>query len=367
MAPRAPCLRYPAAYSVRRGVTKWVEYGCRLSQSGYVDAVVFFLPGVLGGLGPCRSTANAWDWDPSALFPTLTGSLSTEHPVDCYHISWRAVNPPVTEASHSVSAVVSIALQRACRSPTRFKRRRVLFVGHSLGGAIALKTAALLQSQIAHTGASSPFCEVVLGGVVTLAAQDADVGASITKLRNVPKLMYHGVDDTVVTVLASTRLFSAAQMEAPPVRLRLLRECDHGLLDHKRVLLQELTSWILSKGVFGHTSATTRSSNAHCLEFCERANRRSSQTFRVLLSASSCGAGELRRPGVGQCGDAGRDSTFGDDVIFSRAVSGSQRRKRLHARCFQSVQTRRGLDPTRFLSVPASACCGQASARGVSA
>ncbi|CAK0847862.1 unnamed protein product, partial [Prorocentrum cordatum] len=122
---------------------------------GGTRAVAVFFPGVHGGVGPCRTPGR--NYCPDALFPTVCRRL-VELPgadVDCYRVSWPFMRPRVAYAVGGACRILHHALLQAMRGtpPSAPCREvRVVFVGHSLGGAVALQAAEVVARHFGADG-----------------------------------------------------------------------------------------------------------------------------------------------------------------------------------------------------------------------
>jgi pimeloyl-ACP methyl ester carboxylesterase len=103
---------------------------------------------------------------------------------------------------------------------------RVILVGHSFGGAVAINTAALSEK---------------VAGVVAMSSQLSGT-ERILQLAQRPLLLLHGAKDEVVPADCSRRL---KEMAAGPVELKVYPDCGHGLDECRDRLDGDLTDWLM--------------------------------------------------------------------------------------------------------------------------
>lgn len=233
---RGECLPFPRSRQIEHERGRHINVVHHTSASVERRCVVVFLPGVRGGVGPCR--AGGRDFDEDALFPRLAEGISRAYPVDCHRVSWTSSSPDLDEMVHAVCRVVFYALTAAQTSA----HARLVLVGHSFGGAVAFIVARQLGTMIAGTQAR-------IAGVVGLSPQSRGAGEAVAALADTPKLFIHSVDDEVVGFGSALWLHRVA---ADPKELRLLPTGGHNLEEHKEGLHDELRDWIAAKvGVAG--------------------------------------------------------------------------------------------------------------------
>jgi dienelactone hydrolase len=102
---------------------------------------------------------------------------------------------------------------------------RVVTIGHSLGGAVAIQA-----------GAASP----LVGGVVALATQSYGTNAA-NRISPRPLLLVHGGEDAVLPVECSRLVFERA---LDPKELVILLEAGHCFDEAEPELRQLLTNWL---------------------------------------------------------------------------------------------------------------------------
>eukprot|EP00927_Polykrikos_kofoidii_P016098 TRINITY_DN17227_c0_g1_i1.p1 TRINITY_DN17227_c0_g1~~TRINITY_DN17227_c0_g1_i1.p1 ORF type:complete len:369 (-),score=65.77 TRINITY_DN17227_c0_g1_i1:306-1349(-) len=273
---RPPCRPFPHDFELQYTASKRptvVRVASHPAASGEDELVVIFMPGVHGGVGPCRERGQSYDAD--ALFPMVARDITRDLPVSCYRISWRAQGPDLAEAVLGVLLTITHAFRGAdgwcdkivpesnaeemdtsvasdvC-SPRR-KHRRVMLVGHSLGGAVALRAAKVLQDiRRSETGGrdelafSAILSEVEIACIVTFAAQGTGAFGAVEDLVGIPKLFFHGRNDDVLHHGIAKRLHSSS---AAPSEVRLVKNCGHDFVPHKVRLGEELRKWVIKKGL----------------------------------------------------------------------------------------------------------------------
>jgi len=180
----------------------------------HAHGAVLFLPGVHGGVGPCRA-ANA-TYDADALFPTLATRQS----------------PDIPATLHGIVTLMRRVLRRG--------RREVFIVGHSLGGSLAYVLADLLGRHFAEQPRTWPRGARV-AGICSLAAPCGRAQAYMSSLGGIPKLIYHGKDDQVIPCQAALEIFKEA---TEPISLRVLDGGGHDLRSHKAMLVREIEEWV---------------------------------------------------------------------------------------------------------------------------
>lgn len=219
-------------------------------------AVALFFPGVHGGVGPCRQPGE--NFDDAALFPTVARGLvgACDADVDCYRCSWPHMRPQMAYAVGGVCRVLHHALLEAMQgtAPEEGDRElRVFFVGHSLGGAVAVQAAEVVSRHFGPDGLGGQQMEglehavVRVAGICTLNGamdvrkqQGADPFASLSGSR---ALVICGDADDVVPPEATERLHEALPMRGK--RQLVLPGGTHDLFTFKAQLVEELTRFVL--------------------------------------------------------------------------------------------------------------------------
>jgi pimeloyl-ACP methyl ester carboxylesterase len=171
---------------------------------GRSDQVVVMMGGAMGGLlGPA-----------DGLYPDLAAAF-LRHDIATIRMSYRAPND-LDRCVHDVVAVVELA--------ARGGAERVVLVGHSFGGAVAVRSGIALGPYTA--------------GVVTLATQSA--GCEVAEqLRPTPFVLYHGDRDELLPVAASEVVASLGGGV-----LTVIEGTGHLLREAGPELRQELGAWI---------------------------------------------------------------------------------------------------------------------------
>jgi len=244
---------------------------------GGTETIAIFLPGVHGGVGPCRTPGRTFDDE--ALFPTVARRLVSDQGsrVDCYRCSWPFMRPPEGYAVRAAFKVLHHALLQALReapatpavegngrSGGPLREFRVVFVGHSLGGHVAMQCAEVVASYFGPSGRREvpSACEgdgtleglqdavVRVAGVCTLnGAIDISrihVGESGVPFEHVAQsraLLICGTDDQVVPPEASAQVYEA--LSTPNKRLVSLPGGTHDLFGHKAQVIEEVYNFVV--------------------------------------------------------------------------------------------------------------------------
>lgn len=267
---QVPAFPFPADFSIEYCGSRIevIQHLCQRHPLG-TRAVAIFFPGVHGGVGPCRQPG--FTFDNEALFPTVCQRLINSCPdIDCYRVSWPHMQPSMATAVAGGIRVLNHALMGSLRpttteantdaqksAPGKHKRRhrkelrtlKVIFIGHSLGGAVAFETASVVARHFCPDLASSRKLPAVLNvaGLCTLNAalmveSPMEMLTQTAFLGGVQKLMISGDHDEVVNPNATKTLFQA--MPGPEKRHISLAGGTHGLYDHKDQLVDELVQFI---------------------------------------------------------------------------------------------------------------------------
>lgn len=171
---------------------------------GHEPAVVLgggAMGGILGGGG---------------LFHDLGLALSAQN-IPCISVGWRMPNN-LDLCTQDMLAAMQLGARRGAR--------RYVTVGHSFGGAIAIRAAASVHAEL-------------VPGVVTLATQSAGCEPAST-LTDRQLLFFHGDADTILPMVSSEMV----RMMAGTGELVVLPGGDHLLASSKDVILRRLMEWI---------------------------------------------------------------------------------------------------------------------------
>lgn len=216
-------------------------------------AIVLFFPGVHGGVGPCRSPGK--NFDDAALYPTLASKLVASHDVDCYRCSWPFMRPQMSYAVGGACRILHHSLLEAMKGyPEDAKPRefRIFFVGHSLGGAVAVQAAEVVARHfgIDGTGGAGQRMEgleraiVRMWGICTLngALDVRQHRGSFHSLRETHALLISGDADEVVPPRATDEFYKALPSKSK--RQLVLPGGTHDLFNHKAQLVEEISEFI---------------------------------------------------------------------------------------------------------------------------
>ncbi|CAE7303615.1 unnamed protein product, partial [Symbiodinium necroappetens] len=108
---------------------------------GGPSTIAVLLPGVHGGVGPCREPGS--NFDANCLYALVAQRLQElGRAIDVYRCSWQFMCPTMAYALNAVCHVLQHALKQAQRRGSH--AINVVIVGHSLGGQVALHSAAML-------------------------------------------------------------------------------------------------------------------------------------------------------------------------------------------------------------------------------
>lgn len=252
-----PCYPFPADFSLEFDGRQimGIRHLCKDHPPG-TKVIVMCLPGVHGGVGPCRTPGQ--NFCENALYPSLARRITeTEAPVSFYRCSWPFMRP---EMHYAVSGVVRI-LQHAVReaisehppseeSPREFG---VFFIGHSLGGAVAMHCAEVITRHFGQDGVRAaerlgePGLVLRLKGVCTLnGAMDMEQFEgrnAFQSLASADALIVSGDADAVVPPECSDKLFESLAVRSK--RQLVVPGATHDLFTAKDQLLDELSDFIL--------------------------------------------------------------------------------------------------------------------------
>lgn len=245
---------FPADYQVSAGNAQMnvCQHLCRRHPEG-TRAVVIFFPGVHGGVGPCRQPGS--NFDEHALYPTLARSLAENQDVNCYRCSWTHMRPRMQDAVAGACQVLHNGLTEVMKAaPPDGQERdlKVLFFGHSLGGAVAVHSATVIANHFGLDGTGGQCMEglerarVRMAGLCTLngalAVEPDEDAERFSVLRESRALLVAGDADEVVEPSATEGLYGAMPMASK--RHLVLPGGTHDLFAHKSQLLTELADFV---------------------------------------------------------------------------------------------------------------------------
>eukprot|EP00931_Biecheleriopsis_adriatica_P020277 TRINITY_DN13609_c0_g2_i1.p1 TRINITY_DN13609_c0_g2~~TRINITY_DN13609_c0_g2_i1.p1 ORF type:complete len:316 (-),score=52.99 TRINITY_DN13609_c0_g2_i1:99-968(-) len=229
-----------------------IGHTCRQHPGG-TCALAIFMPGVHGGVGPCRQPGS--NFDEAALYASVASRLiDSGIAVDCYRCSWPFMRPLMSHAIGGVCRVLHHGLMQAVGANEDAPRDiRVIFVGHSFGGAVAIHAASAVARHFGKDGRGGQDmpglrnAEVRLRGLCTLnGAFDVErYEESETILSNLSgcrALLISGDADQVVPPEATAALFKVLPVEQK--RHLDLSGGTHDLFNHKEELIEELSRFI---------------------------------------------------------------------------------------------------------------------------
>ncbi|HVM41530.1 MAG TPA: alpha/beta hydrolase [Acidimicrobiia bacterium] len=197
----APGLHHLEIYTLQ-GLLTLLWHGPRDAE-----AVVVAGGGGMGGLlGPARG-----------LYHDLGEGLADEG-IGTIRVDWRKPND-LSRCSHDMAAAAELAAVQGAR--------RFVTMGHSFGGAVAVRVAVAFEG--------------LVRGVVTLATQSAgcEQAAGIGER---PLLMFHGEDDEILPVVVSEQV----RMLAGTGELVVLPGTGHLLTEASGEIRERLSTWIPS-------------------------------------------------------------------------------------------------------------------------
>jgi len=170
------------------------------------ESVVLMVGGAMGGLlGPA-----------DGLFHDL-GTAFVADGISTMRISYRQPND-LAACTHDLAAACDLAARRGAR--------RFILMGHSFGGAIALRTALMINRHCA--------------GVVTFATQSAGCELIDQLDDDVPLLLFHGDQDELLPLAVSEMV----RMLAGHGELVVLEGNGHLLSDAGAQLREHVRAWV---------------------------------------------------------------------------------------------------------------------------
>jgi pimeloyl-ACP methyl ester carboxylesterase len=198
--------------------TQDLPVSCRYYAAPTGDAAVLWVFGAGGG----------WGGPAGGLYPRL-GQTLTREGVSSLEVAYRYPGRLDLCVADVLLAVEWLASER---------RRRVLLVGHSFGGAVVINAAAISDRVI---------------GVAALSSQSFG-GDRVRELKGKPVLLAHGEADEVLPDRCSRDLF---RMACEPKTLLLYPGCHHGLDQCVEQLDNDLLAWL--RRVISATPSDTQS------------------------------------------------------------------------------------------------------------
>mmetsp|Transcript_6564 Transcript_6564/g.17611 ORF Transcript_6564/g.17611 Transcript_6564/m.17611 type:complete len:416 (-) Transcript_6564:277-1524(-) len=227
-------------------------------ELGDTRCIVIFLPGVYGGVGPCRKPGA--DFDDNALYPLVARGKVSKGSIDCYRLSWKFMQPDMLHAVGGTCHVVYHAVRQAAK---RYRANgleppstiSVVFVGHSLGGAVAVHAAEVLgrhygeggqgnQGGRARARRGSRGSEVCVAGVCTLnSAMDRGAAEMTSALTNTRAMMICGASDKVISPRTTESLFRIFPSDHK--KFVELPNGTHDLYAYKDVLVAKVSDFII--------------------------------------------------------------------------------------------------------------------------
>lgn len=184
-----------------RGLLSLLWHGARTAES-----VVLLCSGAGGGvLGPANG-----------IYQDL-GTVLARHGIGSLRVGYR-------HAGHLDLSLLDVLV--AADLATRSGAKRFVLVGHSFGGAVAVRTAVILGTWTA--------------GVVTLATQST--GCEVAdRLAGVPMLLLHGDRDELIPVMASGLVHQLAGGQGDLV---VIPGCSHTMVEGDHEIRRRLIPWI---------------------------------------------------------------------------------------------------------------------------
>lgn len=251
-----PSYPFPSDFQLAVGQSTLGVVPHRCSQHpGGTRVIVLFFPGVHGGVGPCRTPPKNFDED--ALYPTLARSLTATLPVDCYRCSWPFMRPPLRYAVDAACRLCHHALTEATADQAEgdtTREIRLVFVGHSLGGAVVMHASEVVARLFGADGTGGRQMSglekstVRVGAVCTLNAaldvrnvrrRDEEPFATLVNSR---ALMICGSGDLVVPPGATESLYEA--FPSKQKRKLVCPDGTHDLFTFKEQLVDEISQLV---------------------------------------------------------------------------------------------------------------------------
>jgi pimeloyl-ACP methyl ester carboxylesterase len=184
------------------------DLAARLHRAPEAEAAVLWLCGARGGFGGPAG----------GLYPRLGGALHATHGIASLEIAWRHPGDPrpcMLDALLALSWLGGLGVTR------------IVLVGHSFGGAVAISAGGIATDLVA--------------GVAALASQTAGT-QGVSRISPRPLLLMHGTADDVLPDASSRWIHSQA---LGPKRLVLYDGAGHRLEECREAMEAELSAWIL--------------------------------------------------------------------------------------------------------------------------
>eukprot|EP00929_Paragymnodinium_shiwhaense_P089288 TRINITY_DN49453_c0_g1_i1.p1 TRINITY_DN49453_c0_g1~~TRINITY_DN49453_c0_g1_i1.p1 ORF type:complete len:324 (+),score=56.83 TRINITY_DN49453_c0_g1_i1:136-1107(+) len=264
-----PSYPFPAEFNLEHSVTHIgvIQHLCSRHPTG-TRAIALFFPGVHGGVGPCRTPGM--NFDENALYPTVAKTLAASYDIDCYRCSWPFMRPNMSHAIGGACRVLHYAVRAACgdesaeESASANRELKVVFVGHSMGGAVIMRSAEVAARYLNEQTLDG--AKVSVAGICTLnGAVDVhsmlmeatspreeledwtpeEVGQTLFgSLTGTRGLFICGDEDQIVPHEATLHLHSVVPCH--PKRCLTLPNGTHDLFGHKEIVVRELTEFIVA-------------------------------------------------------------------------------------------------------------------------
>jgi pimeloyl-ACP methyl ester carboxylesterase len=179
---------------------------CRFHPIEQGDAAIIWMGGAHGGL----------DGPAGGMYPRLARHLAAQS-VASLRLEYR--NPGDLDA-----CVLDVLIGVAFLEERDFDR--VVLVGHSFGGAVAISAGVLSEAVVGVAALSSQ----------TYGTDDVD------QLSPTPLLLMHGTSDEILPDRCSRSIFERAR---EPKALKLYAACNHGLDACRESVDRDLNAWLL--------------------------------------------------------------------------------------------------------------------------
>ncbi|CAE7838778.1 unnamed protein product [Symbiodinium sp. CCMP2592] len=245
---RIPPYPFPADFELPFGQDERVNVISQLCDSpGGPSTIAVLLPGVHGGVGPCREPGS--NFDENCLYAMVAQRLQElGRAVDVYRCSWQFMCPTMTYSLNAVCHVLQHALKQAQRRGSH--AINVVIVGHSLGGQVALHSAAMLArlKEESHLFLEKGESSMEVTGFCTLnAAADLKRWEASEELRRVlsplKALLVSGDADEVVPPVCTRELHEA--LHCANKRHLDLPGGTHDLFQYKDFLVDTVSQFII--------------------------------------------------------------------------------------------------------------------------